>query len=52
MLEAAGEVADRPGDLRVDGVLRPAGRGGVVGLVENQQGAGPEVAEPVAEGRV
>ena len=49
VLEPAGQVADGPGDLRVDGVLRAARRGGVVGLVEDEQRAGPEVAEPVAE---
>ena len=49
VLEARGQVADGPGDLRVDGVPRAAGRGGVVGLVEDEQRAGPEVAEPVAQ---
>ena len=49
MLEPPGQVADGPGDLRVDGVLRAARRGGVVGLVEDEQRAGPEVAEPVAQ---
>ena len=53
VLEPPGQVADGAGDLRVDGVFRAAGRGGVVGLVEDQQRAGPEVAEPVAQrGRV
>ena len=49
VLEARGQVADGPGDLRVDGVVRAARGRGVVGLVEDQQRAGPEVAEPVAQ---
>ena len=51
VLEPRGQVADGAGDLRVDGVARAAGRGGVVRLVEDQQRAGPEVAEPVAQRR-
>ncbi len=46
-----GQVADGPGDLGVDGVFGSARRGGVVGLVEDEQGAGPEVAKPVAQRR-
>ena len=49
MLEPRGQVADGPGDLRVDGVLLAAGRGGVVGLVQDEQRAAAEVAQPVAE---
>ena len=49
MLEPRGQVADGPGDLRVDGVFLAARRGGVVGFVEDQQRAGAEVAEPVAQ---
>ena len=49
VLEPPGQVADGPGDLRVDRVLRAARRRGVVGLVEDQQRAGAEVAEPVAQ---
>ncbi len=37
VLEPPGQVAHGPGDLRVDGILRAARRGGVVGLVEDQQ---------------
>ena len=51
VLEPRGEVADGPGDLRVDGVFLAAGRGGVVGLVEDQQRAAAEVAQPVAQRR-
>ena len=53
VLEPPGQVADGPGDLRVDGVFRAARRGGVVGLVEDEQRAGAEVAQPVAQrGRI
>ena len=37
VLEPACQVTDGPGDLRIDRVLRAARRGGVVGLVEDQQ---------------
>jgi len=43
------EVADRLGDLRVDRVFAGARGGGVMGLVENQQRAGPEIAQRVDE---
>ena len=49
VLEPRRQVADGAGDLRVDGVLLAAGRGGVVGLVEDQQRAAAEVAQPVAQ---
>ena len=49
VLEPRGQVADGAGDLRVDGVALAAGRGRVVGLVEDQQRAAAEVAEPVAQ---
>ncbi len=49
VLEPRGEVADGAGDLRVDGVLLAAGRGGVVRFVEDQQRAAAEIAQPVAE---
>ena len=49
MLEAGREVADRLRQGRVDGVLRAGGGGGVVGFVEDEERAGLEVAEPVAE---
>src|SRR5208282_3795429 len=49
VLEPPGQVEDGPGDLRLDRVLRPARGRGVVGLVENQQRAGAEGAEPVAQ---
>ena len=49
VLEPGGEVTDGPGDLGVDGVARPARRGRVVGLVEDEKGAAREVPQPVAE---
>ncbi len=49
VLEPRRQVADGAGDLRVDGVLLAAGRGGVVGLVEDQQRAAAELAQPVAQ---
>ena len=48
VLEPACQVADGPSDLRIDGILRTARRGSVVGLVEDEQRPGPEVADPVA----
>ena len=50
VLKPRGEVADSPRDPAVDGVAVVGGRGGVVGLVENEQRAGPQRAEPVAQG--
>ena len=48
VLEAAGEVADRARELRLDAVA-PAARGrGVVGLVEDQQAPGQQRPEPLA----
>jgi hypothetical protein len=40
VLEALGELADGAGEVRVDGVAGARGGGGVVGLVEDQQGLG------------
>ena len=37
VLEVRGQQADRLGAQRVGGVLAPAGRGAVVGLVDDQQ---------------
>ncbi len=51
MLEAPGDVADGPGELAVDGVARAARGRGMVGLVEDQQGAWAEFAEDVAQAR-
>ena len=50
MLEARGNVADRPGDPRVDGVFRSAGRCRVVRLVEDEKAPRLQAAEPIAEG--
>ncbi len=44
VLEAAREVVERTGELAVHGVAAPARGGGVVRLVEDEQGAGPELA--------
>ena len=49
VLEPACQIADGPGDLRIDRILRAARRGGVVGLVEDEQRSGPEVSEPVTK---
>ena len=49
VLEPRGQVAHGPGDLRVDGVPLAARRGGVMGLVEDQQRAAAEGPQPVAE---
>ena len=49
VLETRGQVANGTGDLRVDGVLLPAGRRGMVGLVQDQQRAAAEVAQPIAQ---
>ena len=48
VLEALGEPPDRAGELAVDRVARPAGRRGVMRLIENQQRARPEISEEVA----
>ena len=44
VLEAAGEVADGAGELRLDAVAAAARRRGVVRLVEDQQAAGQQSA--------
>ena len=51
MLEARRQIANGAGDLRVDGVPGAAGGSRVVRLVEDQQGAGTEIVEPVAQRR-
>jgi len=51
MLEARRQIADGAGDLGVDSVARPTGRGGVVGFVQDEQSAGAELAQPVAQRR-
>ena len=48
VLEAGSQLADGLRNLRVDRVFRAAGRCRMVGLVEDQQRAGPEVVEPCA----
>src|SRR5262245_26380307 len=48
MLEAAAEVTDSAGELRLDAVAPSARRRRVVGLVENQEAARQEPAEPHA----
>ena len=49
MLEPGGQVANGAGDLRIDGVFLATGRGGMVGFVQDEQRAGAEVAEPIAQ---
>ncbi len=49
VLEAAPEVANGAGELRLDPVTPAAGRGGVVRLVEDQQAARKQVPEPLSE---
>ena len=49
VLEAGGEVANGPGQLRVDGVLRAAGRRRIVRLVQDEQGAPLKLPEPVSQ---
>jgi len=49
VLKAAGQFADGPGELGVDGNLGAAGGGGVVGLIEDQQRF-VAIAEPIAQG--
>ncbi len=51
VLKAGCDIAHGPGDLRVDGIARPACRSRVVGLVNDEHGARPEVAEPVTKAR-
>ena len=51
MLEARGKIADGAGNFRVNRVAGAAGRGGVVGFVEDQQRARAEFAQPVAQRR-
>ena len=47
VLEAQGQSADGPGELGVNGNLGAAGRGCVMGLIENQQGPFA-IPEPIA----
>lgn len=49
VLEAGGDVPDGAGDAGVDGILRTAGGRGMMRFVKDEQAAGFEVAEPVAE---
>ena len=49
VLESRRQLADCLRDLQVDGVFAAARRGGMVRLVEDQQRAGPEVAQRVDE---
>ena len=49
VLEAGGEVANGPGQLRVDGVFRAAGGRRIVRLVQNEQGAPLKLPEPVSQ---
>ena len=48
MLEPSRQVADGPGELRLDAVAPTARRRGVVRLVEYEQATGPHRAEPSA----
>ena len=48
VFKAAGEIADDASELRVDGVARAAGGGGVVGFIEDEQRVRRQGAEPVA----
>ena len=49
VLEAPRQIADRTGELGVDRKFRAAGRGGVVGLIEDQQRLLALLAELVAQ---
>ena len=49
VLETPGDLAHGLRELTVDGVARAARRCGVVRLVEDQQGARPELAQQVAQ---
>lgn len=49
VLEAMRHVADGLGEVAVDGIAGAAGRSGVVRFVQNQQGAGAELAQHVAQ---
>ncbi|MFN9293226.1 MAG: helicase-related protein [Planctomyces sp.] len=49
MFKSFGEVFDGSRDLRINRVFRTAGRGRVVGFVQNQHGCGAKRAEPVAQ---
>ena len=51
MLEAGGQLPDRASKTGVDGIAGSAGRGGMVSFIQNQQGAGAQVAQPIAQGR-
>ena len=49
VLEPRGEVADGPRDVGVDGILLAAGGRGVMRLVQDEERAAAEFAQPVAE---
>ena len=48
MLEAAGDVSNRPRELRLDAESPAARRSGVVRLVQDEQAAAPSLAQPRA----
>ena len=50
VLETPPEIADRAGELRLDPVTPAARRGGVVGLVQDQEAPRPQAAQPLAHG--
>ena len=50
VLEAPAQIADGAGELGFDAVAAAARRRRVVGLVQDQQAAGRQVAEPLAHG--
>src|SRR5690606_33480281 len=49
MFEPWCQIANRPGNLRIDSVLLTAGRGGVVGFVEYEHRPTAERAQVIAE---
>ena len=51
VLEALGQLADRPGELARDRIARAAGRRRMMRLVEDEQRARAEIAEHVAQPR-
>ena len=51
MLESARDVTDHPRELAVDGVLRAAGRSGMVRFVEDEQGPRTEFRQEIPQAR-
>src|SRR5450755_2017366 len=49
MLESWGEALNRARYLRVDGITLAARRRGMVRFVEDEESAGTEIAEPIAQ---